>query len=75
MPKRQNQTVAVKVINKQHLPERFHQNFRNEVDILENLNFPGVIGMISVYETLSHVRIVMEKVEGGEEKSWTRSWE
>ncbi|KAG9346662.1 hypothetical protein JZ751_006974 [Albula glossodonta] len=56
--------VAVKVIDKTRFPTKQERQLRNEVAILQNLSHPGVVLLESMFETLEHVFVVMEKLHG-----------
>mmetsp|Transcript_32449 Transcript_32449/g.50542 ORF Transcript_32449/g.50542 Transcript_32449/m.50542 type:complete len:514 (+) Transcript_32449:267-1808(+) len=61
------ETVAVKVINKAKCtkPEDTAKLHR-EIDILKRIRHPGCVQFHEVFETKTHVYIVMELVTGGE---------
>jgi len=60
--------VAVKVINKIKWPTKYSApvDLMQEVNILKNLDHPGIVKVLDVVETNRAVNIVMEFAEGGE---------
>jgi len=60
--------VAVKVINKTKWPNKYSapDDLLKEVDILKNLDHPGITKVLNVIETPSCMNLVMEFAEGGE---------
>ncbi|XP_041038035.1 serine/threonine-protein kinase D3-like [Carcharodon carcharias] len=56
--------VAIKVIDKLRFPSRQESQLRNEVAILQNLHHAGVVNMDAMFETLTRVFVVMEKLHG-----------
>ena len=60
--------VAVKVINKLKWPTKYSapSDLMKEVNILKNLDHPGIVKVLALVETASTVNIVIEFAEGGE---------
>ncbi|CAH2324934.1 serine threonine- kinase D3-like [Pelobates cultripes] len=56
--------VAIKVIDKLRFPSRQESQLRNEVAILQNLRFPGVVDLEAMCETPERIFVVMEKLHG-----------
>jgi len=62
--KKNNDEVAIKVIDKQHIKDA--PILQNEIDILRRCNHPHIVQLKAVFETESFIYIVMELVRGGE---------
>jgi len=58
--------VAVKIISKDKCKVEDKAKLHREIDILKRIRHPNCIQFHDVYETVSHVYIVMELVTGGE---------
>uniref|UniRef100_A0A8C5N2Z3 protein kinase C n=1 Tax=Leptobrachium leishanense TaxID=445787 RepID=A0A8C5N2Z3_9ANUR len=56
--------VAIKVIDKLRFPSRQESQLRNEVAILQNLRFHGVVDLDAMCETPERIFVVMEKLHG-----------
>ncbi|XP_023225927.1 serine/threonine-protein kinase D3-like [Centruroides sculpturatus] len=56
--------VAIKVIDKQRFPTKQEAQLKNEVSILQNLSYPGVVNLERMYETNEKIFVVMEKLKG-----------
>ncbi|KAE8607773.1 hypothetical protein XENTR_v10011281 [Xenopus tropicalis] len=56
--------VAIKVIDKLRFPSRQESQLRNEVAILQNLRFHGVVDLEAMCETPERIFVVMEKLHG-----------
>ncbi|GMI04015.1 hypothetical protein TrRE_jg6757 [Triparma retinervis] len=60
---------ACKIIDKRHIEERFRgllSQFGVEIEVLKELNHPGIIKLSDVYTTESKIYMVMELMSGGE---------
>ncbi|CAK9014363.1 Myosin light chain kinase A (MLCK-A) [Durusdinium trenchii] len=57
---------AVKVIDKAQLNERERELLRTEIAVLKLVHHPNIISMQDVFESLNHIYIVLEFVQGGE---------
>lgn len=61
------QPVALKMFKKQNLKtDRMVQDVINEVEILRSVNHPNCVAFREVFQTPSHVVVVMDHVEGEE---------
>jgi|Transcript_12066 serine/threonine protein kinase len=63
------QSYACKIIDKQHIEERFQgmmEQFHREITALRSLKHPNIIRLYDVYVTNDKIFIVMELMEGGE---------
>eukprot|EP00930_Biecheleria_cincta_P047851 TRINITY_DN33249_c0_g1_i1.p1 TRINITY_DN33249_c0_g1~~TRINITY_DN33249_c0_g1_i1.p1 ORF type:complete len:636 (+),score=115.54 TRINITY_DN33249_c0_g1_i1:119-1909(+) len=58
--------VAVKSLSKQGLPKGKLQQLRKEIDIHLDMDHPHIVRLERVYESDLEVKLVMEKLEGGE---------
>nr|XP_047132575.1 serine/threonine-protein kinase D3 [Hydra vulgaris] len=56
--------VAIKVIDKHRLPTKEERGLKNEVIILENINYPGVVNLERMFETAEKIFVVMQKMKG-----------
>lgn len=56
--------VAVKVIDKQRFPQKQEAQLKNEVQILQNIRYPGVVNLERMFETPEQIFVVMEKLKG-----------
>ncbi|MEE6523527.1 hypothetical protein FKM82_022470 [Ascaphus truei] len=56
--------VAIKIIDKLRFPSRQESQLRNEVAILQNLRFHGVVDLEAMCETPERIFVVMEKLHG-----------
>ena len=64
-----NLPYACKIIDKQHIDEKFQgmmQQFHVEIDALRKLDHPSIIQLYDVYITTDKIFIIMEIMEGGE---------
>lgn len=57
---------AVKIIEKAKIEPEEKALLRTEIAVLKLVNHPNIIKMEGIYETRSHMYIVMEKLTGGE---------
>ena len=60
---------ACKIIDKRHIEDRFRgllEQFGVEIEVLKELNHPGIIKLEDVYTTDSKIYMVMELMSGGE---------
>ena len=57
---------AVKIIEKSKLEQEEKEFLRTEIAILKLVNHPNIIKMQGIYESRTHMYIVMEKLSGGE---------
>uniref|UniRef100_A0A7S2RX58 Calmodulin n=1 Tax=Mucochytrium quahogii TaxID=96639 RepID=A0A7S2RX58_9STRA len=57
---------AVKVIDKARLNDKEKELLRTEIAVLKLVNHPNIISMEDVFESLNHIYIVLEFVQGGE---------
>lgn len=58
--------AAMKMIDKKHLTMKERDFLRDEIQIFSSICYPYVVEMKDVFETSSHMYIIMERVEGGE---------
>jgi len=63
--KKTGTTYAVKVIDKSMAPQ-FGPNLKSELDILSKLDHPNILKGKQVYDTDSHLLVVLEFAAGGE---------
>jgi calcium/calmodulin-dependent protein kinase I len=59
-----NEKVAIKIVDKR-LVER-QETLDNEVEILNSINHCNIVKMEAIFDTVDHLYIVMELMEGGE---------
>ncbi|KAA6383280.1 MAG: putative protein serine/threonine kinase [Streblomastix strix] len=66
--KKTGQFVAIKFINKSNVIKDLHQidSLFNEINIMKNMNHPGIISLYEVYELDDKLCLVMELVKGGQ---------
>jgi calcium-dependent protein kinase len=57
---------AIKIIHKSKVDENLHNDFLNELQILESLDHPNVIKLFEVYEDDLNYYLVMEHLNGGD---------
>jgi len=57
-------SVAIKVIDKMRFPTKQEAALKNEVSILQNLHYPGVVNLERMFETPERIFVVMEKLKG-----------
>eukprot|EP01039_Chlorochromonas_danica_P007127 gene7127-7880_t len=57
---------AVKIIDKATIEPEEKSLLRTEIAVLKLVNHPNIIKMMGLYETKSHIYIVMEMLKGGE---------
>jgi len=55
---------AVKIIPKANIVNQ--KRFKNEIEILRNLDHPHIIKLFETYEDTRNIYLVMEVCEGGE---------
>jgi len=65
-PLEQREYFAVKVIDKSILNEKEKELLRTEIAVLKLVNHPNIIRLEDVFESLNHIYIVLEFVQGGE---------
>ncbi|XP_054723048.1 serine/threonine-protein kinase D1-like [Uloborus diversus] len=56
--------VAIKVIDKMRFPTKQEAQLKNEVSILQNIHYPGVVNLEKMFETIERIFVVMEKLKG-----------
>lgn len=56
--------VAVKLIDKLKFPSNKEAALRTEVEILQKVKHPGVVGFQQMLETPDRIFVVMEKLKG-----------
>jgi len=59
-----SRNVAIKVIDKMRFPTKQEAALKNEVSILQNLQYPGVVNLERMFETPERIFVVMEKLKG-----------
>ncbi|XP_014670843.1 PREDICTED: serine/threonine-protein kinase D1-like [Priapulus caudatus] len=59
-----NREVAIKVIDKLRFPRRQEAQLKNEVAILQDLKYPGIVNLERMFETKERIFVVMEKLKG-----------
>jgi len=59
-----SRSVAIKVIDKMRFPTKQEAALKNEVSILQNLHYPGVVNLERMFETPERIFVVMEKLKG-----------
>merc|ERR1711963_709956 len=59
-----SRSVAIKVIDKMRFPTKQEAALKNEVSILQNLDYPGVVNLERMFETPERIFVVMEKLRG-----------
>ena len=59
-----SRSVAIKVIDKMRFPTKQEAALKNEVSILQNLHYPGVVNLERMFETPERIFVVMEKLRG-----------
>eukprot|EP00163_Fabomonas_tropica_P010413 TRINITY_DN2053_c0_g1_i3.p1 TRINITY_DN2053_c0_g1~~TRINITY_DN2053_c0_g1_i3.p1 ORF type:complete len:664 (-),score=124.87 TRINITY_DN2053_c0_g1_i3:442-2433(-) len=62
------QTVAIKIVNKDHLNTRpsLRKKVEREIAVMKVIDHPHVLRLFDVFETENHLFLVLEHVEGGE---------
>ena len=55
-------------------PTKQEAALKNEVSILQNLDYPGVVNLERMFETPERIFVVMEKLRGGS-IAWLLSWD
>jgi serine/threonine protein kinase len=60
--------VAVKAFSKEHIfsQEKGRESLINEIKLLRSFNHPNILRLMSVYESLNSVYLVMEHLEGSQ---------
>eukprot|EP01112_Ceratiomyxa_fruticulosa_P023524 TRINITY_DN901_c0_g1_i1.p1 TRINITY_DN901_c0_g1~~TRINITY_DN901_c0_g1_i1.p1 ORF type:complete len:344 (+),score=61.09 TRINITY_DN901_c0_g1_i1:152-1183(+) len=58
--------VAIKMITKEHINERDMKRLTTEIEIMKKLKHKNIIQLIEVFDSPSHLYLVMELVRGGE---------
>jgi serine/threonine protein kinase len=64
--KRSNEHYAVKVIDKKTIDPEEKALLRTEIAVLKLVDHPNIIKMQGLYESKTHLYIVMEMLKGGE---------
>jgi len=65
--KKSNQLpVAIKIMDKHKLNEQQIHLIKREVTIMETLDHPNIVKLLDVFETVNHLYLVMEYINGGE---------
>ena len=59
-----SRSVAIKVIDKMRFPTKQEAALKNEVSILQNLHYPGVVNLERMFDTPERIFVVMEKLRG-----------
>jgi len=59
-----SRTVAIKIIDKLRFPTKQEAQLKNEVAILQNIRYPGVVNLERMFETVERIFVVMEKLKG-----------
>ncbi|KAJ8672906.1 hypothetical protein QAD02_004167 [Eretmocerus hayati] len=59
-----SRAVAIKVIDKLRFPTKQEAQLKNEVAILQNLSYMGVVNLERMFETPERIFVVMEKLRG-----------
>ena len=62
--KTNGRSVAIKVIDKLRFPTKQEAQLKNEVQILQNIHYPGVVNLEKMFETHERIFVVMEKLCG-----------
>lgn len=62
--KTNGRSVAIKVIDKLRFPTKQEAQLKNEVQILQNIHYPGVVNLEKMFETPERIFVVMEKLCG-----------
>ncbi len=57
---------AVKIIKRAALKPKDIEVLKNEISIMHTLSHPHIVGLKEVYDTSTHVYLVMELMKGGE---------
>lgn len=60
------QKVAIKIINRNKLPESVLQKVEREIAIMKLIEHPHVLGLYDVYENKKFLYLILEHVSGGE---------
>jgi len=61
-----DEKVAIKVIEKKNVSEKFMKNLGREIEIMIKVDHPNVVKMYDMYDTGDRFYFVMELVTGGE---------
>ena len=62
--KSSGRSVAIKVIDKLRFPTKQEAQLKNEVQILQNIHYPGVVNLEKMFEDPERILVVMEKLSG-----------
>ncbi|CAG2174004.1 unnamed protein product, partial [Oppiella nova] len=62
--KTSGRSVAIKVIDKLRFPTKQEAQLKNEVQILQEIHYPGVVNLENMFETPERILVVMEKMKG-----------
>mmetsp|Transcript_17247 Transcript_17247/g.33855 ORF Transcript_17247/g.33855 Transcript_17247/m.33855 type:complete len:994 (+) Transcript_17247:432-3413(+) len=65
-PEEEKEYCAVKIIDKASLNEKEKELLRTEIAVLKLVNHPNIIKLHDTFESLNHIYLVMELVQGGE---------
>ncbi len=58
--------VAVKIISKGKLTEEDEMSLRQEISILQDIDYPNIVKLFGVYEEKNDIKLVLEVINGGE---------
>lgn len=61
-----DEVLAMKLIDKQHLTRKEREFLRDEIQIIRSISHPNVVEMHDAFETFTNMYIMMEVVQGGE---------
>ncbi|EGG21446.1 putative protein serine/threonine kinase [Cavenderia fasciculata] len=64
--KTNNEKVALKYIEKKFVKKKHIEQLRREIDIMKKVNHPNVLALKEIFESDTHLTLVMELVTGGE---------
>jgi len=66
--KRNDKQVAIKSLGKAKLCKKFRdiKCLVREIELLRLLNHPGIVKLYEVYESASHIYLIMEYIKGGD---------
>ena len=70
-----NETVAIKIIDKNKLQPGEIYLIRNEVELLNHLNHPNIVEIYESFENTETIYIVMEYISGGDLAGYVESKE
>eukprot|EP01133_Synstelium_polycarpum_P006816 gene6816-7921_t len=64
--KNTSEKVALKYIEKKFVKKKHIEQLRREIDIMKKVSHPNVLALKEIFESDSHLTLVMELVTGGE---------